>query len=201
MITYVSQSFHVPSLVEVKTSFQARAEKISQFAHEKLQSVSMGIQVGLLDLGFGIVASELFDLIPGFGDLLADPELAAEYLEEAMGSFWETAVLAPVVEEVLFRQVIQGAFKKLAEKVLPDQDVTLFSQTMKLAVLVAVVATAVLFGLVHLGSGLGIVQVILATSTGIVYGILKEKYGLTASISAHMTNNAVAFGLARLGGL
>ena len=182
-------------------SDQTTIQKIVDVAYQKIWvPISTGIIVGIGDLTFNVLLDNVLSLIPGFESFLADPSIAAEYMEQVLGSFWDTAIEGPFWEEMLFRGLLQEFFHWMAEKILPDRDVALFFCKMKLATLVSIVATAVLFGSVHLSSGFGISHAILATVTGITYGILRERYGLRASISAHMTNNAIVFGLIR-GGL
>lgn len=195
MISSVSHEFHCPSCCLIN-SLQKSIEKISDIARQSIWiPISQGVSVGVCGLGFSIFIQGALSFIPAIDTIFADPAIAAEYLEGCAASFWDTAVAAPFWEEVIFRGVIQDALKFLAHKIVPDQDIEIFSYKMKLGTLVAIVATATLFGWAHLGSGLGIMHVILATVAGVAYGLLKEKQGLAASISAHMTNNAIVYGL------
>ncbi len=174
------------------------AEKVSRIAYERFWvPVSIGMKVGVLDLICGISLATILEQIPGLASSLVDPAAAEEFLD-GIDNFWETAVLAPVVEEIIFRGILYGFLRDVMEALLPDYDVPIFSFTVKLAALVAIVATAILFGWVHIANGIGVIHAILAGTTGVVYGILREKHGLISSTAAHMTNNALVVAAMKL---
>lgn len=187
--------YHSP----LRFSFSEVNQKVQKIAYESFWiPLSTGAQVAVYDLVLGLTLGSFLSAIPNVENFLADPAIADEYTEMVQMSFWDTAIKAPLIEEVVFRFVIQNTFKWIANAILPDQNIEIFSHPMKLATLVAVVATAVLFGSAHLGSGLGIIHFILATISGITYGILKENFGLRSSIAAHVTNNAICYGIMSL---
>ena len=99
----------------------------------------------------------------------------------------------PLGEEILFRGLLQGAFNKVGSAIFKDKEVDVFSHKIKLAPLVSIVATSVLFGAVHAPNGpdsLG--QVISAGTGGLTLGLLRHRFGLISSLAAHSTQNACA---------
>jgi len=97
-----------------------------------------------------------------------------------------SCILAPLVEEGLFRGLLQTGLKKLSGQLLPRSG----------AVAVAILATSLLFGITHLlahedlESGMRHVKI--ATIAGVFLGVLREKYGLPCSIGSHMFQNTIA---------
>lgn len=108
---------------------------------------------------------------------------------------FSVSVIYPILEEVVFRGLLQPSLRWAASVCLPDVTMKLaFLPAMSLASIVAVVATSVLFGSVHLinqHSGRKI-QAMLATWGGITKGLLAINYGLGPAIGAHIMNNTIA---------
>lgn len=168
------------------------SEKVGNFAVQHiLKPCAIGIGVGVAEFSVNLIFISLLSAVSEVGKIGADPIKAVEYSKAVLASFWQTAVIAPVLEEIVFRVVIQGAFDFITDKIFGDKEVEIFSHKIKLAALVSIVATSVLFGLAHYGSGLGLAQVISATIGGLVYGVLRHKYNPLASMSAHITNNSI----------
>ncbi|MBA3720987.1 MAG: CPBP family intramembrane metalloprotease [Parachlamydiaceae bacterium] len=108
-------------------------------------------------------------------------------------------VVGPVLEEVLFRQLLQGSLhmvqrfnnRFIAKKPPSHQD-------LKIQEHFRVTVTAVIFGGVHLQNShknvfSAVKQFSLATLGGFSYGYLAEKYNtISLSILAHGINNAIA---------
>lgn len=136
--------------------------------------------------------------ISGLGDIGVNMEMSDAYEEAVFLNPFNAIVQAPVFEELVFRETIQTTFMVLAEQILPDSDIEVFSTQIKLSALVSIVATSILFGLAHLQNGTGLVQCVLATLSGLLLGYLKHEYGLSSSIAAHMTNNTIAWSIAQL---
>ena len=80
-------------------------------------------------------------------------------------------LLPPLVEEYLFRDQIQGCLKKGFGKEI------------------AIIGQALLFGMLHFYT----LQKIYATILGILFGIVKEKQGIKATIWMHMTVNFIGW--------
>lgn len=96
--------------------------------------------------------------------------------------FFLFAILAAIVEEVIFRLGIQGILERHFTTETP---------------LIAVAITSIIFALGHAGMtdqlGFKEIQIFI---TGMVFGILKVHYGLSASIFAHITLNAISVSIA-----
>jgi membrane protease YdiL (CAAX protease family) len=101
--------------------------------------------------------------------------------------FMRTTLWAPIQEELYYRGIVQGVLKWTASDILPDISFTIFSRQIKLATLVAIIVTALLFGAEHSST----LQCINATIGGVVYGLLKEEFGIVSSIAAHCTHNTL----------
>ncbi len=179
-------------LMPLQSTVQKTLDSASRNLYRLWTALSTGVVVGVANLSFEMILSDFLCVIPQLEEFLSDPDLALEYMES---SFFSDVVEAPILEEIIFRVIIQNFFHWISQKIVPDQNLEFFSCKLKLSLLVAIIATAILFGMAHLSSGLGIIHVILATVGGITYGILKEKQGLPASIAAHMTNNAIVYGI------
>lgn len=154
--------------------------------------IGVGATAGVCNLAGGIILANIIDVV-GLSTIWVDEVAGAAYEEFVSSSFIETAIKAPLLEEIFFRFVVQGSIQWLMDKIFPEMTVSIFSYEIRLATLVSVVATAALFGYVHLANGLGIIQVILCATSGLVFGALKSQYGMGACTTAHMVNNAIAF--------
>ena len=197
MVSVVTQSSPHQSILF--DSICATTQKTLDVVYRNLWiPISTGILVGMGNFFVVSFLAEGLEWIPGLVDAFADAAIAQEYTETIMGSFWNTVVEGPFLEEVVFRVLIQDVLHKITQKIFPDVDVEIFSSTVKLAALVAIVASAIIFGWAHYSSGFGLLHVILATMSGITLGLLKHHHGLVASTAAHMTNNAIVFGLSSL---
>ncbi|MBA3720986.1 MAG: CPBP family intramembrane metalloprotease [Parachlamydiaceae bacterium] len=110
-------------------------------------------------------------------------------------------VLAPIVEEILFRQLLQGFLHMLQKfknrfiaKEAPNP------QNLKAQEIFRVRVTAVLFGCVHLLNPhthviFAAIQFTSATLGGLCYGYLSEKYNtISLTILAHGMHNALLCG-------
>lgn len=184
-----------------QSSFLPSSQKILDVAYEKFWvPACAGFQWGAIAFTCETALETVLTWIPGLADAFTDPAAGDEYMKEVLGNFQGTVLWGPLIEEIVFRGICQSCLMEIAEGVLPDKDVKIFSHTIKLSALVAIVATSILFGLAHLSSGLGILHVVMATFGGIVMGLLKHHYGLTASAAAHVTNNGICYALLSCGG-
>jgi membrane protease YdiL (CAAX protease family) len=193
---YLDSGF--PVFLEEKTpTFPYLEEKIRQinaFVQENiLKPIAVGVIGGTCEVAVELLFQKsLFSM--GFEKaLVGDPAAIALYEAEYMSDPLGSIVIGPIFEELLFRVFIQDAFEQFARLILPDIDVTCFSSQIKLATLVSIIGSSILFGLAHLSNGIGLLQPILCVMAGITFGLLNHFYGLPAPISAHMTNNAIAY--------
>jgi membrane protease YdiL (CAAX protease family) len=155
--------------------------------------------------GIGLVAFPLKSAIAGsLPDI--DVPLRINQLNRVEASrnmaanFTSTVVRGPLMEEALFRGIIQdlllSRFLLFAiQKLAPGREIVLEVQIAK-ALRIGI--TALLFGVAHLTNGHGGVrrQAIMTTLSGILLGYLKEsRLGILATIGAHVTNNACGHAL------
>lgn len=159
--------------------------------------VATGIKWGAAGLGINIILAGAIHLA-GWSRVLANQEAGEVYTKLLLENVFKVAVVIPVIEEVIFRVIVQGTFHWIAQKVFPDRDISIFSHQIKLAALVSVVASAILFGLAHYSNGMGITQLVACTVMGLILGALREKTGILSSISAHITNNGILCGISML---
>ena len=95
-------------------------------------------------------------------------------------------IVLPIVEEGIFRGLIQSGLQSLFFKILPATIMC----TLPLPTLVAIGISSLLFGAVHIPNNAKW-QPITASLKGVVSGILFSHYGLAASIFEHMINNTL----------
>ena len=97
---------------------------------------------------------------------------------------FEVAILAPMKEEIIYRGILQGVVRKVAEYAFKDRElITIKGHKITIAKAVTIIIPAMIFAYRHRNSTIHIVA-------AIVYGILAEHYGLAASMGAHMFNNS-----------
>jgi membrane protease YdiL (CAAX protease family) len=99
-----------------------------------------------------------------------------------------TCIVAPVVEEGIFRGLIQSGLQKLFFRILPASMICAFP----LPALVAIGISSLLFGVAHISNNLKLQPTLAALKSAVVYGPLFYHYGLYATIFAHCLNNTVA---------
>lgn len=184
-----SQSIFDESIAKIKLL----TEKVASFAYlHIIKPSAIGVGVGVASFSSSIILNGLLSSVEGIRQVGSDPIKAAEYSALILESFWETAVFVPIIEEILFRVILQGLLDYITSAIFQDAEVEIFSHKIKLAAVVSVVATSIIFGSAHYFSGLGIIHVINATITGLMLGILRHKQNPLASIMAHITNNSIA---------
>lgn len=153
-----------------------------------------GFGIGLLHFLFLFkVKNILLDLIP------RQPvnEEREENYRAATRNFLRVAVTGPIVEEVKFRGIVQGLLLKATFYAMQRFGLSPKSITdPALEKILRIGVTALLFGGLHLRNGHPTArhQMILATFSGILFGVLKEsKLGLFGAIGAHMANNICSY--------
>jgi membrane protease YdiL (CAAX protease family) len=112
-----------------------------------------------------------------------------------------TCIIVPLLEEVLFRGIIQPNTKALVNFIIAP----CFNEATakKIATITAIVFTSLLFGMVHLTNSSNLLvslpQMISAAFSGIIYGLEKEfGGGLLETTVHHMANNTIAWGLLQI---
>lgn len=110
--------------------------------------------------------------------------------EDFTVEFIRTTLFEAAYEEVIFREILPGIFlNPVSSAIFGDKEVEVFSHKMKFASLVSIVASSVLFGAAHLSNGSGLGQAIPCAVAGFAYGMLRHKFGIISSISAHTIDN------------
>ncbi len=98
----------------------------------------------------------------------------AKFVRNPFHSF----IINPVIEEVVFRLLLQGI---ILPAMIKDLDLPVESRTASIAL------ASLVFGTLHTGASL---QAVPATIGGGFSGYLYEEYGILSSISEHVVNNA-----------
>jgi len=99
-------------------------------------------------------------------------------------------VLLPVVEEGIFRGILQSGLQSLLTRFIPNT--LIWSLT--LPALLAIGITSVLFGAAHIPLN-NPWQPLTAALNGVVYGLLFYHYGLPSAIFKHMIHNTIIYTL------
>lgn len=104
--------------------------------------------------------------------------------------FSEIVILYPAGEELVFRGVLQPFLANAINYCMPSSVAPAFLGISQ-ANLVSAIAIGILFGSIHyFNYEKGGAQVAtIASISGSIYGITKEVFGLSASITAHMVHN------------
>ena len=133
------------------------------------------ILLGILGVILGVFATDLLS------EQLNLPNLIEAEMTEIVGTFWgvlAVAVIGPIVEELVFREGIQGSM--LRSGVRPW---------------VAAVVSALCFGIIHLNPA----QVPFAFVVGLMLAVIYEKTGNVVITSLlHILNNSVSVALMRV---
>ena len=148
-----------------------------------LPHFTLGLAIGLcellLSLAIHFIVSKLF--------LFSTPD-QREYLEVLTKHPLLATLCAPIVEECLFRGILQPLLIGGLLLCFPQFPLVVICA-------LAVSLTAVLFGAAHLSNakeGNAYTQAIITTIAGVVFGIIALQFGLFAAIAAHMMANTVA---------
>lgn len=127
-----------------------------------------------------------------------------EYIEWATNHAFFTAIIGPIIEELIFRGAIQPLCITVIGLINPALLLMpFFSTGLNVAVIAGIVCTSLLFGIGHLGSSKNhdnYLHAVMATLGGILEGVLAIKFGLVASIAAHIANNLIVITLQKAAG-
>lgn len=184
---------------EIPKYLDETIRKISKITHDLLLKPALIGFAGEVCLFTGNLALSQILNLTSIGKVFASKKLSELYIKHVQNQLFTTIFLSPFLEEILFRFMIHHAIYSRLTQILPDINVDIFSYHIKLAELVSIVATSVLFGSLHLTSGLGLSHAILSTVSGITLGLLYHEFGPVTSTTAHVTVNAIALGLIRFG--
>lgn len=160
---------------------------------------ALGLAVGAVDFMVQIVISILF-----FSkESEEDREKTKEYSEMIQKNTLYATLWGPVIEEGLFRGVLQPGLMLAFILINPSLAVLPFLATgLSLAAAAAIACTSLIFGLLHLTSSKDnddYRHAVMTTMGGVVLGVLAIQFGLLAAVAAHIIFNTLAVSLAMLG--
>lgn len=166
---------------------------IAAIGWQGLSSLGAGVCFGAAEFVWHTAAQKVAMLWANFE---ARPSLDADDGPQVLASesldkeFTLRVIKAPVIEETLFRGLAQPALAYGLSFCFPQLAAPLLFGISK-AALLSTIATAGAFGYVHLfayeeGAGFSAAMTAVA---GLVFGVVREKFGLIASIAAHATAN------------
>jgi membrane protease YdiL (CAAX protease family) len=115
---------------------------------------------------------------------------------------WNTCIIAPIVEEVIFRVILQGSLQCIFKRVLPAVAITVFGAQIPLYACAAMIVAGSAFGVLHLKNShnLSKVQAVVAGFAGICFsGPLYYYYGLWATCMEHIVHNTALMVLSTMG--
>ncbi len=174
----------------------------SNFLH--LIPTITGIALGILflphfGLGLAFGAIELTVMLISLvflrkaGILTSLPDNNSEYDKLLRKSLLQASLFGPIVEEGVFRGVIQPLVTKSIQILVPAAAAALFGTGPSVATAVSVVATSVLFGAFHYFNPHKNVHIQAVTSTvgGLMLGCISAQFGIGASFAAHISFNSI----------
>ncbi len=197
----INQGVHVYSPTE-KSMGNVEVSNASSFSKLAPLYPTVGvIALGILlvpNFGLGLVAG---GLLIGVSHLEVkairavkgmEPSDNSAYLRELKSSPFSATVVAPALEECVFRGGIQTL---ITQSILPITAATMFGP-FSVASVIAILVTSLIFGAVHASNPHknAHVQAVVTTIGGIAFGCLFAQYGLGASIAAHIMNNTISVG-------
>lgn len=136
----------------------------------KMQSIKAVLSYILMGIGTYIIGTVLAGMLIGFFPEYEEINQSFNQYEPIL-RFIGMVILPPIVEEYLFREKIQGYLKS------------------GFGLPIALIGQALLFGGLHYYA----LQKIYATLLGFIFGMVKEKKGLSATIVMHMTVNFIGW--------
>ncbi len=119
-------------------------------------------------------------------------ENRVSYIKVSLEDAYWTVLILPIVEEGIFRGLLQPLLGYGIKSLVPLASAPFLGTGLSIAVSVSVVASSLIFGLAHLSNKIGYLPPILATVSGVVYGVLAARLSLSASIASHVVNNTLA---------
>ncbi len=138
----------LPSVSSCLSYVDEKVKKVSQLFYDYIvYPIGIGALFGVLDFALcaiPITLDKIFslagiELLEGFEDGEFD------FVEAVLASS-----LVPLIEEFIFRVVIQGSVKWVAANVLPNQEIDILGYVkLSLPALVSIVVTSILFGVLH----------------------------------------------------
>jgi len=124
---------------------------------------------------------------------LPDRSQPTKYIEQiiTMGPL-HASITTPVIEETLFRGILQGGLTVGLRKIVPLTLVSLFGMPTFLSTLLAATIASTAFGLMHAGQS-PMQAIITGLGSLVLEAPLFHLYGLWASCLAHIVNNTLCY--------
>jgi hypothetical protein len=185
-----------PGIYDLRDTLSSATQKAYAFTQKNIITpLSKSAVASGVAMGAGSFLTEVLLVIAVHSllfSLCCTTEACEQYERKIRSTPVFTVVLGPIEEEIIYRAIFQRSFNWCARQGLPDQEIDLFSLKVKLSSLVSIATASTVFGLAHLQNGTGATQALVTTLSGACLGALYQEYGLSASIPAHITNNALA---------
>lgn len=152
-----------------------------------------GIIVGATHfVGFAAVIK----VMEHYKSINSDNKKRDEYARHYDKNPLEGTLYNPLVEELLFRGILQPSITNAISSTFPTSIRTCLRTNLSRSTVISIAGTATLFGLLHHINNHTInnrkdvnFQVINATCAGLMYGSAAAKFGLPAAVAAHITFN------------
>ena len=154
-----------------------------------LRSCAVAVAAFPVKIAISVIASKVFGI-----ESKEDSEYG-DMLKKA--SPINLCVITPIIEELFFRVIIQGALHAAFSYILPPVTVVVLGASLPAAALASIVTAGVIFGAVHASNhpdnpDVGVLQAVTCSISGIfVEGMLYHTFGFGASFLAHMVNNTI----------
>ncbi len=108
-------------------------------------------------------------------------------------------LIGPILEEGIFRGVVQPLTARAILLIIPAAGAAVLGSSITIATAIAIATTAVAFGAIHALNKhkQAHIQAGIATVGGISLGLIAARFGLGASMAAHILNNTLAISIAK----
>lgn len=118
----------------------------------------------------------------------------SKYIQELRKNAFIGSLACPIIEEFIFRAGVQPLAAHCIQRLIPATAGSFMGTNLSLALTISMVVTASFFGLAHYTNNHKNLhlQAGIATIGGISFGVLAAKFGIGASIAAHIANNTIA---------
>lgn len=158
-------------------------------------NVALGLAVGT---ALSVTVNVAMQALTALNVLESDNN--SSYLEMVQLSPLLYSLVLPVGEELVFRGVLQPLMSRAIVWIAPAAAATFLGTPLSIATGVSIVATAAIFGLIHLFNEHenAPAQAVFSTLSGIALGVVAAQFGLGASIAAHIANNTLSVSLINL---
>lgn len=149
-----------------------------------------GLAIGVATLGLNIATSASLYFFGAY-----EPEKRdSKYTKLVLSRPLDTTIGAPLLEEGVFRGVLQPTLQRICQIALPVTGTLLFpGVAVSVATAAAILGTSLLFGAIHYTNPHenSHIQAITSAIGGIPFGLAAARLGLGAAVGAHMMHNSI----------